>query len=186
MGAAATAFRVVGQEEPEAIPAYIPPMPEAEPAHIGRFYISNGYPMKDAPVDEQGRMWMLLKCFPTGDATTPREIYAMPEQTEANARYIPYFGLVSRNGHHDKGIVIGYVDDLYGAPAQVNGGREMTATKADGTMLPKMKIAYDRDAPFFGNHQGRIGTWDEIIAQTALADRIRSPKKQPVLRRSIA
>lgn len=161
--------------------------PSAEPQFMGHFYIANGYPMKGSDVDAQGRMHMLLECYPIPQGATPGQVRDMRfDKTEAV--YMPYFGLMAM-GAKDKGLVIGYTEFCYGVPrigTPMEGVSDMTITKLESTIFPRPHTTYDTTSPRFGSRNGLIADIDEQIALEAKMKFIRSPKRPPVLiRRSI-
>jgi hypothetical protein len=166
--------------------------PAAEqPKHapMGCFYIHNGYPMKGSSVDRDGSMTLLLQCFPIPAGATPGQTRDMKFTLE-DAVYIQYHGLVSRHGHRDRGIVIGYVDQCYG---DKQGARSMynihdtTMRETRATYLARPQVSIPLDGHRFGEYQHMVASTDKIIELYARADEIRSPKpKPPVPRRSIA
>ncbi len=161
--------------------------PSAEPQFMGHFYIANGYPMKGSDVDAQGRMHMLLECYPIPQGATPGEVRDM-HFDKSEAVYMPYFGLMAM-GAKDKGLMIGYTEFCYGLPrigSPVEGVGDMTITKLESTIFPRPRTTYDTNSPRFGSRNGLIAGIDEQIALEAKMKAIRSPKRPaPVVRRSI-
>ncbi len=159
------------------------PAAEAAPDYMGRFYIHRAAPIKGAEPAADGRCLFLLQCYPVPQDATPAQIM---KSGPMKPEYHVYYGFMSRQ-KGDKGMVVGYVEDLYGSKNLEFAGHDMpggmVATSLKGTILPRPFVPCDTQAPRFGTHDHMAADIHEHIATMAKIDAIRSPQIQKNQRR---